>query len=126
MTEHPLIPREAFLFFPSEEETCQWRGKRPIRLIFQGAVEYNAFENEKLTELRAMMEEKPKNQHLTFLPDSTLLRFLQATKYDCEDSLKELRQYRKWQEHTLPLTLTPRIEQLLVREGLVRSRACST
>ena len=65
--------------------------------MFQGSVEYSAFENEKLTELRVLMQQKQKNQHLASLPDSTLLRFLQATKYDYDDSLKELRQYRKWQ-----------------------------
>lgn len=37
------------------------------------------------------MKKQKKYHHLSYVPEPMLLRFLQATKYDMEDCLKELR-----------------------------------
>jgi hypothetical protein len=49
--EYPLIPREAFLFFPKDEEVYQLRNNKVYRIIFEGDVAYTPFEREKLQEL---------------------------------------------------------------------------
>ena len=45
--EYQLIPKEAFLFFPKDEEIVQFRNKKeptkPYRIIFEG-VSYNSYE----------------------------------------------------------------------------------
>lgn len=41
--EYPLIPREAFLFFPKDEEVHQLRNKKSYRIIFEGDVPYTPF-----------------------------------------------------------------------------------
>ncbi len=46
--DYPLIPKEAFLFFPKEEEVYQIRNRKVFRIIFQGNVPYTPFEKEKI------------------------------------------------------------------------------
>lgn len=41
--EYLLIPREAFLFFPKDEEVHQLRNKKSYRIIFEGDVPYTPF-----------------------------------------------------------------------------------
>jgi hypothetical protein len=42
--DYALIPREAFLFFPKEEELYQMRNRRIYRFIFEGDVSYTHLE----------------------------------------------------------------------------------
>jgi hypothetical protein len=37
-----LIPKEAFLFFPRDDEICQSRKEMPHRIIFDGGVPYTS------------------------------------------------------------------------------------
>lgn len=45
---YPLIPKEAFLYFPSEQEQCITKNEKPYRIVFEGGVNYTPFEKDKL------------------------------------------------------------------------------
>lgn len=79
-----------------------------------------------MQELHETLRGEGKHGHLTFLPEPTLLRFLQATKFDLDDCARELKKYKKWEDSILPLRLRPEIEDILVLPGPFRKRAYST
>lgn len=45
---YPLIPKEAFLYFPDEREQCLIKNEQPYRIIFEGGVIYTSYEKDKL------------------------------------------------------------------------------
>lgn len=125
-SEYPLIPREAFLFQPRDDQVHTTRNRKPHRILFDGNLPFSPHERDHLARLHAELRKESRNQQLAFFPDSTLLRFLQATKFDTDDCITELRKYRKWEDSMLPLRLTERVQNCLVREGLLRRKDCST
>lgn len=85
--EYALIPREAFLFFPEEKDVFQTRNNKPYRIIFEGGVPYTEYEKEMILELQAEIRKSKGNHQIAFMQESTMLRFLQANKFDVEDTI---------------------------------------
>jgi hypothetical protein len=83
-------PKEAYLYFPKQNELIDFDSKNPKRLnrrIFEGATEYNEFEKEELCifkkELKAFIAD-----NIVIVEDSLCLRFLQASSFDHIKALK--------------------------------------
>lgn len=51
-SNYPLIPDEAFLYFPKDSDMFDLKNGHPHRIIFDGGVNYTEEENKKVDELK--------------------------------------------------------------------------
>jgi hypothetical protein len=107
-----LIPKEAYLYFPSETEQIIFDFKKPlktIRKIFEN-VNYNEYEREKLQGFRKFLQE---GKELSHIKESEILKFLQANEYDYEKTQTSLKNSVDWSNKTIPVKLNENITRIL-------------
>jgi hypothetical protein len=117
------LPREAYLYFPSEKEVIDYETKnlsKLIRKIFEGGLEYICFEKGKLEELGFEIEKhnkKKKTNKILILPrrwrESNSLRFLQATGFDVKKTVEIIINHLDWRLQNLPLKLSNKAMEIL-------------
>jgi hypothetical protein len=112
------VPRDAYRYWPQNEDVCSGTGKKSVRYIFEYQKLTN-FENEKLSRLlkeiiNGMIEGLK-------VPDdwskNHLLRFCYGTGWKTRNSVKALKAYLEWRYGTIPSgyqCLYPKITNLLV------------
>ena len=76
-----LPPFEAYRYFPPRDEVFVVIGKSTQRVIFLGGIEYDAKEYEAILKFKIFMAEKKLTLEQE-VPDSDILRFLQAGNFD--------------------------------------------
>jgi len=99
---------DAYMYFPTNQEVTEFDDKNPYvsnRKIFEGSVQYNFFEETKLKELKESIhklnKKKPKTNSPIFnanIPDSKLLRFLQAASFDIRNALEMITNHLEWKK----------------------------
>lgn len=101
-----IIPQNAYLFFPSEQEKKLVDGKKIDRWIFEGDTKYDDMENKLLDQLEAEFKRLAVN-----LPPewkrADSLKFLIAFSCHVDKSVKGIQEYIEWRKATIPIQLTP-------------------
>lgn len=115
-------PKEAYFYFPSQKEMVEYDPKikeKTYRKIFENKVPYLDFENQKLNEFYENLE---KNSQKLFKKSYTLpenfnkdnvLRFIQATCYDCAKALKLIHDHIEWRNSFFPINLSQNSMKIL-------------
>jgi len=116
------IPKDAYLFFPAENEKFAGEGKKLIRWVFEGETTFEPFENQQLDSLyeefkkQGMIGDGAETQSKA-LPDtwrrSDSLKFLIACSFDINKAIKGIQEYVEWRRATLPIELSPKILEYL-------------
>jgi hypothetical protein len=119
-------PEEAYRFIPKDSQIVLIDNKRPertLRRIFQGITEFTQYENEKIQQL--LQEIKIYNQnphkHKDFIPlifpknwqTFDTLRFLQATMYKIDQTIKLLIQHITWKKSYFPYSINSKVIEIL-------------
>jgi hypothetical protein len=106
------IPKEAYLYFPSETEQILFDLKKPlktIRKIFE-TVNYNEFEIEKLSGFKNYLQEK---NSLIEIKQAETMRFLQAHEYNYATTEISIKNSLEWRKQILPVKLNENIIKIL-------------
>lgn len=115
-------PKEAYLYFPSENDKIEFDEKNPmktLRRIFEAGTEYNTFEKKKIDELSSEIIKhniKNRSKQLIFPSDwqkYTTLRFLQATAYNIHKTIDMIIANIEWRKINIPKQLTPKAIEIL-------------
>lgn len=123
--DNRLIPDEAYLYFPSLSEIFITTSKKKVRKMFEGQLELEFDDNEtkEIIKLKENIEKKkPKPILLGFWTDSQLLRFLYASDFKIEKTIKSIISHNQWRISTLPPKLNTSIESFLVILLILESR----
>ncbi len=115
LSKKNLIPKEGFLYFPTEEVVIQYNKNDPcksIRRIFEGGIKYYDFEEDSITNF---------NQELTkreiILPsdwlDCDTLRFLQATSHDYTRTILLILDHLEWKKNRVPIVPSDKTTEIL-------------
>jgi len=116
------LPKQAYLYFPSNKEIMEFDYKNLNRLnrrIFEGGVDYISFEKGKLEDLDEEIEffnKKNRKQTIIFqsnLKEHDYLRFLQATGFDIKKTLLLIKNHLDWRRENLPVLITDKIMEIL-------------
>lgn len=109
------LPKEAYLYFPSEEETIQYNQdfpNRSIRRIFEGGVKYYEFEEESLASFNKELVKRDIELPLNW-QDSDTLRFLQATSHDNTRTIILILDHLEWKRNKIPRSPSDKIKEIL-------------
>ena len=112
-----LPPLEAYRYFPPRDEIFVTIGKSTQRVIFLGGVEYDDAEIKAITKFKIFMAEKKLTLEQE-VPDSDILRFLQAGGFDNKASYEWLKNYVEWRISNIPPVLNDLCEEL-IRAGFL-------
>jgi len=104
-----IIPSEAFLFFPRDEEAKNSNG---VRLLFEGNIKFDEYEMKMIKEFRAYSRKAEVILQPTWT-DSAILRFLQANSFKLEKTLNAVKEHSNWRTSRLPPKLTQPIQEFL-------------
>lgn len=118
------FPREAYFYFPSEEEIIDYDNKhlnKLTRKIFEGGVEYICYEKAKLEELEneiAIYNQKKGNENKkVILPhdwrEYNSLRFLQATGFNISKTIEIISNNLVWRKENLPPVVINKTMEIL-------------
>ncbi|KAL4441557.1 hypothetical protein ABPG74_021489 [Tetrahymena malaccensis] len=110
--DYPLIPEEAFLYFPQPQEIKIGEGKTGLRRIFEGQIEFDKYEMQHLQDFDQYV--KQKQAKLTgWWDNAKKLRFLYANQFKYEKTLKTMETHQEWRSQALPPKFTEEIKQFL-------------
>ncbi|KAL4476799.1 hypothetical protein ABPG72_010636 [Tetrahymena utriculariae] len=111
---NPLMPPQAFYFFPKETEIKIGVKEKALRRIFQGQVEFDEYEKSKIEKMKQYLV-----KHNVVIPewweDGHILRFLYANQFKNEKTLKTIKSHSEWRQKTLPIEYKDNIEQYLMK-----------
>ncbi|KRX11221.1 CRAL-TRIO domain [Pseudocohnilembus persalinus] len=110
--EFPLIPPEAFRYFPTKQEQIEGEGASALRRIFEGQVEYSIFEKEQLQQLELAI--RGQALKLTeWWSKCKKLRFLYANKFNIDKTIETIDKHQQWRNEILPLKITDTAMELI-------------
>jgi len=104
----PVIPTDAYLFFPTRKEIKN----NDQRAIFDGNIELDEEEQVMVLQFQAFAE----RNHYTLKPmwtPSMILRFLQANNFKMEKTLNSIKDHTEFRETRLPIQLTDKLLHFL-------------
>lgn len=121
--EESKPPVEAYLYIPSSTDIVLFDPKNPkkmLRRVFEMKYEgYKDFELEKMKELDEEIQKlnkKNSNDPLIFPQGCSLyekFRYLQATAYDCAQTVKLLKENIRWRAQLIPPKISSKVVELL-------------
>jgi len=106
-----LIPDDAYLFFPREEDTRTAAG---VRCIFDGHTKFNESELKSIDQFRAYAK-KHAYTLKSMWTDNLLLRFLYANGFKNDKTLSSIKEHTTWHESKPEQVLTDPLKAFLVR-----------
>jgi len=104
----PVIPTDAYLFFPSRKEIKN----NDQRAIFDGNIELDEEEQVMVLQFQAFAERNNYTLKPMWTP-SMILRFLQANNFKMEKTLNSIKDHTEFRETRLPIQLTDKLLHFL-------------
>lgn len=108
-----MIPRNAFLYFPSGEQIKSGQREKAWRKIFENGQPYDDFEIDQLKKLQNKLQADKIDLHPWFTKCNKL-RFLQANKYKLSDTCKSIKEACAWRKNDFPVEVDDKIQEMLV------------
>jgi len=107
--QNTWIPEEAYLFFPSDEETRTAAG---VRCIFDGNTKFNESELKHIDQFQAYA--KKHNYPLKSMwTDNLILRFLYANGFKMDKTLSSIKEHTTWQDAKPEMVLSDALKEFL-------------
>ncbi|KAL4493052.1 hypothetical protein ABPG72_003137 [Tetrahymena utriculariae] len=110
--DYPLIPEEAFLYFPQPQEIKVGEGKTGLRRIFEGQIQFDKYEMQQLQDFEQYVKQK-QTKLIGWWDNAKKLRFLYANQFKYEKTLKTMETHQEWRSQALPPKFTEDIKQFL-------------
>lgn len=104
-----LIPEDAYLFFPSENEIKNTAG---VRLIFDGNTKFTDYETSMVSQFKTYAQK----HNYVLKPmwvDNMIVRFLQANGFKMDKTLTSIKEHTIWKESRPTVELTEPVRNFL-------------